>query len=188
MPRMNTPARARRCRRNAVPRASCCKSTSVPATPCGRRRERARIRPCSACLPPHVLAYPREAVVAEKFEAMVVLGDRNSRIKDYFDLHRLASDFAFDRATLTESVRRTFVRRSTPIPDDDPIGLTKAYWQNSSRPAQVRAFARRAGLDVSVEPDEAFVRLLGAFLRPILDDLREGSRREGSWAPGGPWR
>ncbi len=28
---------------------------------------------------PEVLAYPREAVVAEKFEAMVVLGGRNSR-------------------------------------------------------------------------------------------------------------
>jgi len=31
---------------------------------------------------PDVLAYPREAVVAEKLEAIVVLGDRNSRIKD----------------------------------------------------------------------------------------------------------
>ncbi len=40
---------------------------------------------------PTVLAYPREAVVAEKLEALVVLGDRNSRIKDYFDLHHLAS-------------------------------------------------------------------------------------------------
>ncbi len=30
---------------------------------------------------PKLLAYPREAVVAEKFEAMVVLGDRNSRTR-----------------------------------------------------------------------------------------------------------
>ena len=36
---------------------------------------------------PEVLVYPREAVGAEKLEAMVVLGDRNSRIKDFFDLH-----------------------------------------------------------------------------------------------------
>ena len=49
---------------------------------------------------PEVLVYPREAVVAEKLEAMVVLGDRNSRIKDFFDLHYLASRFEFDRATL----------------------------------------------------------------------------------------
>ena len=60
---------------------------------------------------PKVLAYPREAVVAEKLEAMVVLGDRNSRIKDFFDLHYLASQFEFDRATLAEAVRRTFERR-----------------------------------------------------------------------------
>lgn len=64
--------------------------------------------------PPRVLAYPREAVAAEKLEAMVVLGDRNSRIKDFFDLHYLASRFEFDRATLAEAVRRTFVRRRTP--------------------------------------------------------------------------
>src|SRR5262249_55738770 len=41
---------------------------------------------------PEILTYPREAVVAEKFEAMVVLGDRNSRIKDFFDLYHLASE------------------------------------------------------------------------------------------------
>lgn len=65
---------------------------------------------------PELLAYPREAVVAEKLEAMVVLGDRNSRIKDFFDLHYLATHFEFDRATLAEAVRRTFARRHTPIP------------------------------------------------------------------------
>ena len=46
---------------------------------------------------PEVLAYPPEAVVAEKLEAMIVLGDRNSRIKAFFDLRHLASRFAFDR-------------------------------------------------------------------------------------------
>ena len=98
--------------------------------------------------PPKVLAYPREAVVAEKLEALVVLGDRNSRIKDFFDLHHLACHFEFDRQTLAEAVRRTFARRKTPIPVESPIGLTPAYWKNPSRPAQVRAFTRRAGLKI----------------------------------------
>jgi len=137
---------------------------------------------------PNVLAYPREAVIAEKFEAMVVLGDRNSRIKDFFDLHHLASRFEFDRATLAEAVRRTFVKRRTPIPSDDPIGLTPAYWENPSRPTQVRAFARRAGLPIPTAPGEDFVPLLGAFLLPVLEDLRRGARRDGTWRPGGPWR
>ena len=137
---------------------------------------------------PGVLAYPREAVVAEKLEAMVVLGDRNSRIKDFFDLHHLASRFEFDRATLAEAVRRTFVRRRTPIPPDDPIGLTPAYWENPSRPTQVRAFARRAGLAVPAAPGDQLAPLLGAFLLPIVDDLRRGAGREETWRAGGPWR
>lgn len=137
---------------------------------------------------PEVLAYSREAVVAEKFEAMVVLGDRNSRIKDFFDLHHLASRFAFDRMTLAEAVHKTFAKRKTPIPTEVPIGLTRAYWENVSRPAQVRAFANRAGLVIPVAPADDFPRLLGAFLLPILEILREGEIHEGTWSPGGPWR
>ncbi|MBI2505996.1 MAG: nucleotidyl transferase AbiEii/AbiGii toxin family protein [Candidatus Latescibacteria bacterium] len=136
---------------------------------------------------PHVLTYPREAVVAEKFEALVVLGDRNSRIKDFFDLHHLANRFEFDRTTLSEATHRTFARRRTPIPPDEPIGLTPAYWQNPSRPAQVRAFARRAGITLSGSPDKEFAALLSAFLGPILEDLRRGVRHLGTWKKGGPW-
>ena len=150
-------------------------------------------RPCAypALLdfpPPEVLAYPREAVVAEKLEALVVLGDRNSRIKDFVDLHHLASRFEFDRETLAEAVRRTFARRNTPIPVEPPIGLTPAYWDNPSRPAQVRAFARRAGIAVEGDPAPDLAPLLGAFLLPVLEDVQGGTRREGTWPPGGPWR
>ncbi|MBI3767527.1 MAG: nucleotidyl transferase AbiEii/AbiGii toxin family protein [Deltaproteobacteria bacterium] len=137
--------------------------------------------------PPKVLAYPRDAVVAEKLEAMVVLGDRNSRIKDFFDLHYLASHFEFDRMTLTKAIRKTFTRRRTPIPADEPIGLTPAYWENPSRPVQVRAFARRAGLTIAGEPGDEFAGLLATFLLPLLDDLRRGDEREGTWGGGGPW-
>jgi hypothetical protein len=136
---------------------------------------------------PELLTYPREAVVAEKFEAMIVLGDRNSRIKDFFDLHYLATRFEFDRATLREAIRRTLERRSTPIPAGDPLGLTTGYWENPSRPAQVRAFARRAGLDVPEKPAEEFTRVLHAFLAPLLEDLRTEAKRGGVWRPGGPW-
>ena len=139
-------------------------------------------------LPASVVAYPREAVVAEKLEAMVVLGDRNSRIKDFFDLHHLASHFEFDRATLAEAIRRTFERRGTPIPAEEPIGLTPAFWANPSRPAQVHAFARRAGLTVAIEPSIEIASTLGGFLLPVLDDLRHGPAREGTWLSGGPWR
>jgi hypothetical protein len=136
---------------------------------------------------PELLAYPREAVVAEKLEAMVVLGDRNSRIKDFFDVHHFANRFEFDRATLAEAVRRTFARRRTSIPDEAPIALTPEYWANPSRPAQMRAFARRAGIAVPDGFAAECARVLDAFLSPILDDLRVGRSRAGHWRPGGPW-
>jgi hypothetical protein len=137
---------------------------------------------------PTVLAYPREAVIAEKLEAIIVLGDRNSRIKDFFDLHHLAGRFEFDRATLAESVRRTFARRHTRIPAEEPIGLTATYWDNVSRTPQVRAFARRAGLTVGPDPKAEILSALRPFLLPILDDLRRAIARPGTWPPGGPWR
>jgi hypothetical protein len=137
---------------------------------------------------PELLAYSREAVVAEKLEAMVVLGDRNSRIKDFFDLHYFASQFEFDRATLAEAVRRTFARRHTPVPQEAPLALTRDYWDNPSRPAQMRAFARRAHICVPDGFEDECARLLDAFLSPVLDDLRAGRTPMGKWRPGGPWR
>jgi hypothetical protein len=138
--------------------------------------------------PPTVLAYPPEAVVAEKLEAIILLGDRNSRIKDFFDLHYLASRFEFDRATLAESVRQTLVRRHTPVPSEEPIGLTPAYWENVSRGPQIRAFSRRAGLTVGSEAGTVILAATRPFLLPILDDLRAGIAKRGTWPPGGPWR
>lgn len=137
---------------------------------------------------PTILAYPPETVIAEKIESIVVLGDRNSRIKDFFDLHHLANRFEFDRATLTEAIRRTFERRRTPVPTEEPIGLTRAYWENASRAPHVRAFARRAGLTVAADPAAEILSALRPFLLPILDDLHRVHATPGTWAPGGPWR
>lgn len=49
---------------------------------------------------PHLRVYPRETVVAEKFEAMVRLGMTNTRMKDFYDLLILSREFAFDGPTL----------------------------------------------------------------------------------------
>ncbi len=137
---------------------------------------------------PEVLVYPREAVIAEKLEALVALGDRNSRIKDFFDLHHLAGNFEFDRSTLAEAARGTFGRRHTPIPEETPFGLTPDYWENPSRPAQVRAFAQRARISPPDNPGSELGERLQAFLLPLFDDLRKGARVEGTWPPGGPWQ
>lgn len=136
---------------------------------------------------PEVMAYAKESVIAEKLEAMVVLGDRNSRIKDFFDLWYLARSFGFDRATLARAIRTTFSRRSTPMPGDDPIGLTDTYWENPIRAPQVRAFARRSGIEASPETGKEILAVIRPFLLPVIDDVRSGTSTGGMWPPGGPW-
>ena len=56
---------------------------------------------------PNIRAYPHEAVVAEKLHAIVVLGERNSRYKDFYDLSVLARQFAFEGARLSSAVTAT---------------------------------------------------------------------------------
>ena len=45
---------------------------------------------------PEIRAYPKEAVIAEKFQAIVALGRGNSRMKDYADLYTMAKDYGFE--------------------------------------------------------------------------------------------
>jgi predicted nucleotidyltransferase component of viral defense system len=61
--------------------------------------------------PPRLKAYPKETVVAEKLEAIVDLGEANSRMKDYYDLIALSRLFAFDGTTLSKAVAATFKHR-----------------------------------------------------------------------------
>jgi hypothetical protein len=48
--------------------------------------------------PPVLRAYPKETVVAEKLEALTMLGLLNSRLEDYYDLALLARLYPFDGA------------------------------------------------------------------------------------------
>ena len=53
---------------------------------------------------PVLKVYPRETVVAEKFQAATTLGMQNSRMKDFFDLWILSRDYTFDGETLVRAI------------------------------------------------------------------------------------
>ncbi len=57
-----------------------------------------------------------KASSAEKLHATVLLGDANSRMKDFYDLFTLPRLYPFDGATLTEAIAATFERRRTSLP------------------------------------------------------------------------
>ena len=138
--------------------------------------------------PPRILAYPPESVVAEKMHAMVTLGERNSRYKDFYDLHAIARGFQFERGTLVRAVRATFERRTTPITQDTPAALAAPFYSSESRVQQWRTYVSRNQLN-GVPPDFGLVGdLVIGFLRPLWEDIGAGRTPAGDWPPGGPWR
>ena len=60
---------------------------------------------------PRLRAYPRETVVAEKFQAMVLFGLANTRLKDYYDIWILSRIHAFDAERCTEILEERVNRR-----------------------------------------------------------------------------
>jgi predicted nucleotidyltransferase component of viral defense system len=136
---------------------------------------------------PRVRAYPHEAVVAEKLHAMVVLGERNSRYKDFYDLHVLARQFPFDGATLAGSIAATFERRRTAIDTARPAALAPRFYADGARAEQWRAYLTRNALPGAPADFAAAGELLQQFLVPPWRGLADGQPFLEAWPPAGPW-
>ena len=136
---------------------------------------------------PVLRAYPRETVVAEKFQAMVMLGIANSRMKDFFDLWTLANAFEFDGAILCRAIRATFNRRKTTLPTAPPLALTPEFGADLDKVRQWEAFVRKSTLDAGGMTLKTVCAYLHDFLVPPAKALVAGTPFEKSWPPAGPW-
>ena len=135
---------------------------------------------------PSILAYERDTVVAEKLDAMITLGITNSRMKDFFDVHLLASQFAFDGLVLASAIRASLAQRDTPITEALPVALTSEFHVAPERQAQWRAFLRRARLGGPASAEE-LASDLQRFLGPVLGAIARGDDFRMIWPAGGPW-
>lgn len=136
---------------------------------------------------PRIRAYPHEAVVAEKLHAMVVLGERNSRYKDFYDLQVLSRQFPFDGERLTRAIAATFGRRHTPIDAALPAALAPRFYADDTRAEQWRAYLTRNALPGAPADFAAAGELLQAFLVPPWRALAARAEHSGAWRPTGPW-
>jgi hypothetical protein len=133
-------------------------------------------------------AYPKETVIAEKFEAMVSLGIANSRMKDFYDIWVLSSEFEFDGDVLGKAIRATFERRGTAIPAQPPIAFTPEFSSDVSKTAQWRAFVSRGHLVAQPPSFGVVVEKVAGFIWPVVEvihDMQNSTRR---WPASGPWR
>ncbi len=118
-------------------------------------------------LPSPILdAYSIETLVSEKFNAMIELGEFNSRLKDFYDVHLFVDKC--DKTILKEAIKNTFKRRKTKITKNHPI-FQKDFYQNEQRAKQWSIFLQKNGL--SKIDYEAVYQKISTHLFPIYKAL-----------------
>lgn len=123
---------------------------------------------------PRLRAYPQETVIAEKFQAMVMLGRANSRMKDLYDIWVLSRCYEFTGDRLSRAIAATFERRKTPIPIELPDALTQAFADDPTKQQQWISFVD----NVAVQPGGLgdAISDLATFLMPHAEAARRSGK------------
>jgi predicted nucleotidyltransferase component of viral defense system len=142
--------------------------------------------PCMLEMPaPNFKAYCRETTVAEKVEAMVSLGFANSRMKDFYDVYKLAEGFDFDGIILKDAIKLTFEKRGTSIPNETPLALTKEFFENSAKQMQWNAFINKNSLEAVAF--SSVVEKIRVFIEPVFSAINNFGDYDFTWRSGGSW-
>jgi predicted nucleotidyltransferase component of viral defense system len=136
---------------------------------------------------PVIRAYPREASIAEKFHAMVVLDIRNSRMKDFYDIWFMANTWSFDMASLRKAILASFERRGKPIPGGVPFALTDDFLNDPQKTQQWSAFVNRLDAGQKAPSLEKVGATLRAFLLPCISGASPTKPKILSWTPNQGW-
>jgi hypothetical protein len=137
---------------------------------------------------PILLGYPPETVIAEKVQAIILLGEANSRFKDFYDIWLLSEHRDFDGAVLQQAIQRTFERRQTDYPTSLPSGLTTEFARRSQKDWE-RTVKDKNKLPGGKESDFVFVvKRITDFLLPPFGALANGQPFKQLWKAGGNWR
>lgn len=130
-----------------------------------------------------ILAYPPETVVAEKFEAMVRLGETNGRLKDFNDIWVIANTFTFEMPMLLRAITGTFTRRAATLPSDIPMALTDAFAEVPGKRAMWDAFLDRNPPAVRPPPLPEVLVALRRFIGPVLAATTHREPPDSIWSP-----
>lgn len=136
---------------------------------------------------PRLRVYPKEVVVAEKYQALVSLGMANSRLKDFYDIWHLAHYSDFDGNRLSQAIAATFTQRSTPLPTKPPLALTPEFYDDKTKIAQWKAFVKRTAINESEQTLASVIGLLEQFLLPPTIALNSAGSYKATWTAQGPW-
>jgi hypothetical protein len=132
-----------------------------------------------------LLAYPIESSIAEKLQAMVALGDANSRMKDFYDVWICSKHLDFNADTLLGAIDATFKNRETDVPIDQVEAFTVAFAEGHR--VQWNAFIRKIGESDLTDELDRVVNDIRIFAMPALHSLAGGETLTKHWKAGRGW-
>ena len=132
-----------------------------------------------------LLAYPVESSIAEKLQAMVALGDANSRMKDFYDVWICSQHLDFNVATLLQAIDATFKNRETIVPDGEFDALTTGFVEGHR--VQWNAFVKKIGETRFTDGFDKIVEDLKSFVLPLLHSLARNEKLTRQWKAGKGW-
>lgn len=117
----------------------------------------------------NILAYSLETVIAEKMHAIIDLADQSSRMKDYYDLHRILKEKEYDTEVLQEAIIRTFKNRHT-LYDENTMFFRKDFGINQQMEVRWKAFMRKITKTNDITFSEV-VTFIQETLRPYWENI-----------------
>ena len=108
----------------------------------------------------NIFAYSIESVVAEKFHAMVMLDEGNSRMKDFFDVYQILKNHKVNKRVLESAIKATFKARKTKYNSEANL-FTLDFALNESRHALWKNFLRGIKFTDSLNFDEVMNLIRG---------------------------
>lgn len=112
--------------------------------------------------------YSKESIIAEKLDAIITLGELNSRFKDYYDIYKLLTTTTFDKKDLQQAIKETLQNRGTKfqtaiLDNKEYINSsdTERMWTNMKRKRQIKE-------ELSFAECATYIR---EYLSSIIDEL-----------------
>ncbi|MBT4511402.1 MAG: nucleotidyl transferase AbiEii/AbiGii toxin family protein [Chloroflexi bacterium] len=135
---------------------------------------------------PRLLGYPKETKVAEKFHAMVQLGEINSRMKDFYDIWLLSRKQEFDGNILFRAIHEKFIQRELNL-ETHPVAFSDGFGNDPARQQMWSAFLKKSSLHDAPEDFLEVIVWIRQFLGPVSVAAARGEDFGRTWPPGGPW-
>ena len=131
---------------------------------------------------PQLRAYPVYAVIAEKFQAMVMLGLANSRMKDFYDIRVIAHTMILDGNILAQAMKATFETRKTAISIETLTLFSDEFKQDTGKSTQWNAFLNKNNITDETGFSD-IVTEIQQFIEPIYQAISENRSFTMLWLP-----